>query len=144
MSEAVRVTATVVIPIAELRFAASRSSGPGGQHVNKTDTRVELRWDVGASAALTEAQRARIAERLAGRINRRGELVMTCSIERSQHRNRELLVERFTAVLREALARRRPRRPTAPTKGAAERRLEGKHLRSSVKRRRERPGGEEE
>ncbi len=142
MPGTVRITATVAVPLEELRFSASRASGPGGQHVNKTDTRVELRWDAGASAALSEAQRARVMEKLAGRINRRGELVMSCATERSQRRNHDLLLERFAALLRSALARRRPRRPTAPPAAAADRRLEGKRRRATVKRTRARPGSE--
>jgi len=139
MPEPVHINATVAVPLEELRFSASRSSGPGGQHVNKTDTRVELRWSVAASPSLTDAQRARVLSRLANRINREGELVMTCSTERSQRRNRDLLIGRFATLLRAALARRRVRRPTAPSPGAAERRLAGKRRRSTVKKERTRP-----
>jgi ribosome-associated protein len=144
MPEPVRITVALAVPLDELRFSASRSSGPGGQHVNKTDTRVELRWHVAGSRVLTDAQRARLLDRLAGRINREGELVMTCSTERSQHRNRDLLLQRFAAVVRGALARRRPRRLTAPPAAATERRLSTKRRRSTVKRERRGGPGDEE
>ena len=144
MAEPIRVNASLSVPLDELRFAASRSSGPGGQHVNKTDTRVELRWRLADSRALTDAQRARLLDRLAGRINRDGELVMTCSTERSQRRNRDLVLARFAAVVRAALARQRPRRPTAPSPGSAQRRLDQKKRRSAVKRTRVRGGADED
>jgi ribosome-associated protein len=107
-------------------------------------TRVTLRWSVAASSALTEAQRARLAMRLAARLTRAGELVVHAGGERSRARNRERARERLGALVREALAVRRPRRPTAPTAGSRERRLAAKRRRSARKRERgARAGGDE-
>jgi ribosome-associated protein len=134
----------LVIPGAELREQASRAGGPGGQHVNKANTRVTLRWDVAGSAALSEAQRARIALRLATRITREGELVVHAADERSRARNRALARERLAAMVRGALALRRPRRATRPTSGSRERRLGAKQRRGELKRaRRPRPLGDD-
>jgi len=122
------------IPGSELREQASRAGGPGGQHVNKANTRVTLRWNLAGSAALSEAQRARIARRLATRVTRQGELVVHAADERSRARNRALARERLAALVRDALALRRPRRPTRPTAGGRERRLGAKQRRSELKR----------
>jgi len=129
------------IPGSELREKASRAGGPGGQHVNKTSTRVTLRWSVARSAALTEAQRVRISQRLAARLTRDGEIVVHAADERSRARNRALARERLAALVRTALAVRRPRRPTRPTVGGRERRLAAKQRRGQLKRARrpERP-----
>jgi ribosome-associated protein len=109
--------------------------------VNKVSTRVTLRWSVAASAALSEPQRARLAQRLAARLTREGELVVHAGGERSRARNRERARERLAELVAEALAVRRPRRPTAPTPGSRERRLAAKRRRAARKReRRERPG----
>ena len=126
----------LVIPGAELREQASRAGGPGGQHVNKANTRVTLRWNVARSAALSEAQRARLALRLATRLTREGEIVVHAADQRSRTRNRALARERLAALVRGALALRRPRRPTRPTAGGRERRLVAKQQRGEVKRRR--------
>lgn len=139
MSDDLEITPDLIIPEAELQFRASRSSGPGGQHVNTADTRVELRWDVGASAALGEAQRALLLGRLAPRLTRRGELVLTCDQHRSQHRNRQEVLRRLAGIVARALAPRRPRRPTRPTSASRERRLREKRARAEVKRRRRPP-----
>ncbi len=141
--EAVTINAALAIPLDEIRLRASRASGPGGQHVNTADTRVELRWDIEASRALTAAQRDRLRERLASRINRHGELVMTCAAERSQHRNREIVLARLAALLRAALARRPPRRRTQPTAAARARRREQKQRRARVKRDRAQTPGDD-
>lgn len=124
------------IPRGELQFRASRSSGPGGQHVNTSSTRVELLWDAGGSPSVSEAQRARIFSRLAGRINGEGVLQLAESGSRSQHRNRETVTERFVALLAEALRPPKPRRKTHPPRAARERRLRAKGRRSETKRRR--------
>ena len=118
----------------ELRF--SRSSGPGGQHAQRTETRVEAVFDVAASTALTDRQKTRVIAR-AGPVLR-----AVAQDERSQWQNRELAVERLVSVLREALAVRRPRRPTQPTAGSVERRLEGKRRRGAAKRLRRPPSNE--
>jgi ribosome-associated protein len=127
------VTRTVSIPRSELELRFSRSSGPGGQHAQKSDTRVEVVFDVEASAALSDAQKRRVVAK-AGPVLR-----AVAQDERSQWRNRELALERLTDALREALRVERPRRATKPTKAAVERRLEQKRRRSDVKRLRRSP-----
>lgn len=124
----------LAIPLGEVELRTSRSSGPGGQHAQKTETRVEAVFDVESSTTLTEAQKARIRER-AGPVVR-----AVAQDERSQWRNRELALERLAAALREALRRERPRRPTAPTAASRERRLGEKKIRSKTKRLRRKPG----
>jgi ribosome-associated protein len=126
--ESIRVTRSVVLPLAEVRFRFSRSSGPGGQHAQKSETRVEALFDVEASQALTDMQKRRVVSR-AGPILR-----AVAQDERSQARNRELALERVVAQLREALRVERKRRPTKPTAASRERRLEQKRRRSQTKR----------
>lgn len=128
------VTDDLYLPRAELTFRASRSGGPGGQHVNTSSTRVELVWNVTASPTLTEPQRARIAERLANRINSEGELLLAESGSRSQAQNKEAVVERLVELLRDALHIPKARRKTRPPRAAHERRLESKKRRSETKR----------
>jgi ribosome-associated protein len=125
--ESIQVTRTVAIPVSELELRFSRSSGPGGQHAQKTETRVEAIFDVEASAALTPIQKARVRRR-AGTVLR-----AVAQDERSQARNRELAVERLVAALRDALKVERSRRPTKPTTASRERRLEQKRRRSRTK-----------
>lgn len=131
--ESIRVTRTVSIPLAEIELRFSRSSGPGGQHAQKSETRVEALFDVEASTALTDNQKARIT-RKAGPILR-----AIAQDERSQARNRELAVERIADQLREALKIARKRVPTKPTAKSRERRLDAKRRRSEVKRLRRPP-----
>jgi ribosome-associated protein len=131
--ESIRVTRSVSIPAGELRLRVSRSSGPGGQHANTSETRVEAVFDVEASAALTERQKQRVTAR-AGPVLR-----AVAQDERSQARNRDLAVERLVAKLREALRVERRRVATRPTRASVERRLEAKRRRSAVKRRRAAP-----
>ena len=126
------MTRSVSIPRSEIGLRFSRSSGPGGQHAQKSDTRVEATFDVEASAALTPAQKRRVVAR-AGPVIR-----AIAQDERSQWRNRELATERLVEALREALRVPRRRRPTKPTKGSVEKRLEQKRRRSDVKRLRRR------
>ena len=128
------VTDDLFIPRAELSYRASRSGGPGGQHVNTSSTRVELVWDVSGSPSLTDAQRALIQEKLANRINTEGELQVASSENRSQFRNKEAVTERFTELLREALHVARPRRKTRPSRANREKRLEAKKRRSETKK----------
>ncbi|HTY73794.1 MAG TPA: alternative ribosome rescue aminoacyl-tRNA hydrolase ArfB [Actinomycetes bacterium] len=129
-----RVNASVVIPESELSWRFSRSSGPGGQGVNTTDSRVELTYDVARSAALSEPQRARALQRLAGRLVD-GTVTITASQQRSQLRNREAAEHRLVEVLTAAIAPPpRPRRPTKATRASVERRLAAKKRRSEVKR----------
>ena len=116
-SESIRVTRTVTVPVAEIELRTSRSSGPGGQHAQKSETRVEAVFDVEASGALSAAQKKRVVAK-AGPMLR-----AVAQDERSQLRNKELAVERLTEALREALRVPRKRRPTKPTKASKERRL---------------------
>jgi ribosome-associated protein len=134
MSVPVVVRNSVVVPDAELEWRFSRSSGPGGQHVNTSDTQVELRYDLAASAALPEVWKQRALERLAGRLVD-GVLVVRASEHRSQWRNREAAAVRLGALLSEAAAPPpRPRRATRPSRAVNERRLRQKKLRADVKR----------
>ena len=129
------------LPPEELSFTAARSGGPGGQNVNKVASKVLLSFDVGASPSLSEAQRARILDRLAPRITRDGLLRVHASNHREQARNLEDARERLRALLAAALERPRSRRPTRPTRGSRERRLGAKRRRSEVKRQRgQQPG----
>ena len=131
--ESIRVTRTVAIPVAEIELRFSRSSGPGGQHAQKSETRVEAIFDVEGSSALSDAQKARVL-RKAGPVLR-----SVAQDERSQLRNRELAVERLVETLRGALRVERPRRPTKPTPAARERRLEQKRRRGETKQLRRKP-----
>ena len=131
--ESIRVTRTVAIPLSEIELRFSRSSGPGGQHAQKTETRVEALFDVEASAALSATQKARVV-RKAGPVLR-----ALAQDERSQARNRELALERIVEQLREALRVERHRRPTKPTAASRERRLEQKRRRGETKQLRRRP-----
>lgn len=134
MTEPLRVTARVAIPESELLERFSRSSGAGGQHVNTSDTRVELSYDVERSPALSETLRARALERLAGRLVD-GVLTVTASDRRSQRQNRDLARERLAETLRAAVAPPpKKRRPTKPGKGAVQARLDDKKRRGQVKR----------
>jgi len=131
--ESIRVTRSVVLPLAEVELQVSRSSGPGGQHAQKSETRVVAVFDVEASSALTPAQKRRVISK-AGPVLR-----AVAQDERSQSRNRELAVERLVATLREALRVERKRVPTKPSAGARERRLDQKRRRGDLKRLRRPP-----
>ncbi len=133
---AIQITGRVSVPLEELRFAFTRSSGPGGQHVNKTATQVELTFDVAHSPSLSEAQRQRVLAALRSQINREGVLRITCQSTRSQHRNRQEAVERFRKLLLRALHVPKARRPTRPTRASVERRLADKQRRSRRKKQR--------
>jgi ribosome-associated protein len=127
------------IPDSELTFRFSRSGGPGGQNVNRRDTRVELLFDVASSPSLSDRQRARIMERLATRIDSHGILRVVSSAERSQAANRARATERFRELVAGALKRDpAPRVPTRPSRAASERRLSEKRARARVKRARAR------
>jgi ribosome-associated protein len=128
-----RVTRSVTLPVAEVEFRTSRSSGPGGQHAQKSETRVEALLDVEGSSALTEAQKRRVVAKV-GPILR-----AIAQDERSQLRNRELALDRLVEQLRAALYVERARKPTKPSKAAVERRLEQKRRRAKTKRLRRSP-----
>lgn len=117
----------------EFVFQTSRSSGPGGQNVNKVNSRVELRFDVNNSALLTEFQKAVLKTKLASRITAEGILILTSQEERSQLKNKEQVVSRFYQLLREALKPVRKRRKTRPTRSSVEKRLQSKKMRSDRK-----------
>jgi ribosome-associated protein len=128
------VTRSVVVPPHELQWRFSRASGPGGQGVNTTDSRVELSLDITASTAFSPMMRERALSRLAGRLVD-GVLTITASEHRSQLRNRQAALARLAETLRTAVAPpAAPRRPTRPTKAAQERRLAAKRRRSNIKR----------
>jgi ribosome-associated protein len=123
----------LAVPLAEIELRTSRSSGPGGQHANVTASRVEAVFDVAASSALSEAQKARITARLGPRVTD------AAQDTRSQRRNRELALERLAARLAHALELRRPRTATRPTAASKRRRVEEKKRRGEIKRARRRP-----
>ena len=131
--DAIRVTRSVTIPRSEIELRFSRSSGPGGQHAQKSDTRVDARFDVLASTALTDGQKRRVVAR-AGPVLR-----AVAQDERSQWRNRELAVERLVESLRDALRVERRRVATKPSARARERRMEAKRRRSQLKQQRRPP-----
>ena len=124
------------IPVSELRFVFSRASGPGGQNVNKVSTRVTLLFDLGATAALTPAQRSLVRRRLRTRIDSRGVLRVVSSRHRTQAANRRAALERFAALLTEALATPKTRIRTGVPRAAVERRLRDKTHRARRKRQR--------
>ena len=134
-----QITETVAIPSTELHFQFSRSSGPGGQHVNRTASQVELTFDVLHSPRLDEEQRARVLSKLKSYIDTRGVLHLTSQTTRSQHRNRAEVVERFMLLLQRALHVPRRRIPTKPSAAAEARRLAEKQRASVVKQQRRRP-----
>ncbi len=137
--EALEVRGDLRIPAEEIHESASRSSGPGGQHVNKTETRVTLRWNVAESRVLGEGRRRRLLSRLSARITNRGHLVVHAQRFRSRGRNRVLARERMAELVREALRQRAPRRPTRPSRAGRERRLDAKRRQAARKRGRGRP-----
>jgi len=129
-----RVTAGVAIPRAELVIRATRSGGPGGQHVNTSSTRIELLWNAATSQALSEAQRARVLSKLATRIDADGTLRVVASQSRSQRQNRVAAEERLMELVRRALIVPKKRIPTKPSRAAKEARLTEKKRRGETKR----------
>ena len=133
------VSPTLVIPATELRWRFSRSPGPGGQHVNTSDSRAELSWDVAGSRVLSDSQRARLLSRLGGKLIH-GVVTVAASEQRSQLRNRESAMVKLAEILSAALAAdARARRPTKPTRGSTRRHLAAKTRRSETKRLRRPP-----
>ena len=136
LPDTLQIRPDLAIPMTEIELRASRSSGPGGQHANVTASRVEAVFDVQASEALSEAQKARIAARLGPRVT------ATAQDTRSQQRNRDLALERLAARLAHALEVRRPRTKTRPTAASKRRRVDAKKRRGEIKRSRRRPAEE--
>ena len=128
------VNESLSIPRSELDIRVSRSSGAGGQHVNKTSSRVEIFWNVLESRALDDAQRSRLREKLASRLTSDGSIRVVASDMRSQSRNRDLAEERLADTVRRALVIPKKRKPTKPTRAAKEARLESKKRQSHKKR----------
>lgn len=135
----VSVTRGVRVPEHELEFRTARAGGPGGQGVNTTASKVELRFDVEATSALSAAQKRLLRERLGHRITDGGVLILQSSEHRSQHQNRKAATARFRALVGEAITPPRPRRTRGPSRAAKARRLEQKRRRSETKRLRQRP-----
>jgi ribosome-associated protein len=135
----VTVSPALSVPRDELELRASRSSGPGGQHVNKTSSRIELVWDIAASPSLDERQRARLLARLGARVDSAGRLRIVAQEERSQLRNREAALARFAEIVAQALAVPKVRKPTRVPRAAKRARLDAKKLRGARKRERQRP-----
>jgi ribosome-associated protein len=129
-----RVSRSLVIPMSEIELRHSTSGGPGGQHANKASTRVDLSWNVDGSSALGPRQRQRIRDRLRTRIDTSGTLQLSSGAYRSQLRNREDVLERLAALLEDALRVEKTRRPTKPSRRAAEERIQKKKRRGAVKR----------
>jgi ribosome-associated protein len=132
--EALTINEQLAIPLSELGYRFSRSSGPGGQHVQKTATRVELLFDVANSPSLTDVQRAKILERLQRYIDTSGLLHLVAQSERSQLRNREEVTARFQSLMQQALKTRRRRKATRPSAASRERRIRKKRHRSQIKK----------
>ncbi len=126
----------------EFKFQTSRSSGPGGQHVNKVSSRVELRFNVRESQILTDDEKVKISEKLATRINNEGILSIVVQADRSQLRNKQAAVGKFFDLLTQVFTPVKKRRPTKPTRGGRERRLQAKRLGSEKKSRRRSPDWE--
>lgn len=134
MADDVVINARVTIPGDELEYTASRASGPGGQHVNTADTRIQVRWNVAESRALGPVQRQRVLRALASRLTAAGEIVLASGAHRSQRRNREEVTRRLARLVREALVPPKPRRRTRPTAASRRKRLEDKRRRGQKKR----------
>jgi ribosome-associated protein len=129
----IQITPALVIPWRELAFHATAAGGAGGQHVNRTATRVELRWNVAESPSLTDAQRALLLTRLKKRLDKSGRVRVVSDARRSQRLNKDAAVERFVKLVAAALHVARPRKATRPTRSSVERRLESKKRRAGTK-----------
>ena len=137
-SNLISITSTLAIPASELQFQFSRSGGPGGQNVNKRETRVELLFDLRKSFSLNEEQRSRLLRRLANQVDGEGILRIVADSQRSQLQNRQEALARFVQLLQRALYVPRRRRPTRPSRQTVEQRLNRKRQRAEAKERRRR------
>ena len=144
MQSLIKISNQLSIPLKELRFTASRSSGPGGQNVNKVNTRVTLWFDVANSPSLSDGQKELIRSNLSTRINREGILRVVSQKHRTQASNRDEAIERFASLVGGSLRRVSPRRKTSISKAARERRLEEKRHRGALKKERSRVDPEKE
>lgn len=138
------ITPQLSIPLAELEYRASRSGGPGGQHVNTSSTRIEVWWNIAASGSVSEEQRARLLTRLASRLDSSGRLRLVSSGSRSQLRNREEVTSRLREIVAQALRVPKKRRPTRPTRAVKAARLATKRRHAAKKRERKPPDEREE
>lgn len=137
------IDATLSIPLTELTYRASRSGGPGGQHVNTSSTRIEVVWDVGGSPSLDDAQRARLLERLATRLDKEGRLRLVSGGTRSQLQNRVDVTERLARIVADGLHVPRPRKRTKPPRASKAARLDAKRKRAGIKASRRRVEGDD-
>lgn len=140
MEDDLQINESVTIPAGELSFKVSRSGGPGGQHVNKTSSRVTLEWNVETSSAITRLEQLRIYKSLGGRINTDGILQLSVDESRSQHANRDLARRRLADLIKSALQVQKKRLKTRPSRSAKARRVDEKKKRSQKKRNRSKPG----
>lgn len=138
------ITADLSLPLSELEYRASRSGGPGGQHVNTSSTRVEISWNVASSPSLSSAQRLQLLERLGPRLDSAGQLRLVSSSTRSQLRNKEDVTARLQQIVAGALAVRKKRKATKPSRAAKAARLEAKRRRAATKRQRKAPGNSDD
>lgn len=134
MNDDLIINSNLSLPMHEMQLTASRSSGPGGQHVNTTDSRIQLRWNIKNSDSLSEFQRGVLLRFLASRITEDGDIILACDTNRSQRRNREEVLQRLASMVRTALIPPKPRKKTRPTKASKERRLTQKRRRSEIKK----------
>ena len=139
MSEELVIQTGVIIPPWELWWTASRSGGPGGQHANKTSSRVTLHWSLANTSALTPTMKTRAMRKLRSRLTTDGELLIAVDTTRSQHQNRDLARERLAQIVRDALKVQRRRVATKPTKGSQRRRVATKKARGDTKKMRKKP-----
>jgi ribosome-associated protein len=140
--EALAVAPGVRIPVSEIELRGITGGGPGGQHVNRSATRVELRWNLRASSALTEPQRSRVSQKLGTRLDGDGTIRIVAGEYRSQLQNRRAALERLASILARALVVQAPRKATRPTRASVERRLDEKKKRGDTKRGRRFDGSE--
>lgn len=138
-----QITPTFSIPLEELTFHFSRSSGPGGQHVNRTQSRVELRFDLAGSPSLSTERKQVLLSKLRPHLDGEGVLHLFVQAHRSQAHNRRLALQRFVELLQKAVQPRKPRKATSPSAGSKRRRLEAKRRRSRLKQDRRTPAEED-
>lgn len=141
-NDPIEISAGVLVPHEELILRASRSSGPGGQHVNTSSTRIELVWDIASSPSIDDDMRARLMQRLSNRVDSSGKIRLVAQSERSQLRNRDAVIERFGKMIRGALVEQKLRKATKPTKASKRKRIEAKKHRAAVKQQRREPLGD--